>query len=161
MDVKPEHSPTICGDLLHPPQDLGQYDLVCAFQVLQHIPSQYFRDALCNLRKCSRRYVFISLPCPMNHLYVQFRAEFVQRLLQRLSFGFHLLLPLPLRPRDRDEQADLKRPDKHNPHYWEANRRSFSKRDILRTIDDVGISILKQFHNNLHPYHWFVLGEIR
>lgn len=161
MDVKPEHAPTILGDILQPPPGVGRYDMVCAFEVLQHLPHRHFRQALENMRSCSRRYVFLSLPCPMNHLYLQFRFELVHRVFRRLSCGWRWLLPLPFRAADRDEKAFLERPDKHNPHYWEVNRRSYPKCGVLRDIEESGIRVVKQFHNPLHPYHWFVLGEVR
>lgn len=161
MDVKPEHAPTILRDILSPPNDVEQYDVVCAFQVLQHLPYGDFRRALANMRAYSRKYVFISLPCPMNHLFLQIRGELVHRVLRRFSFGWRWLLPLPFRAEDRDEKAFLERPDKYNPHYWEVNRRSYPKRKILHDIEESGIRVVKQFHNHLYPYHWFVLGEVR
>ena len=160
MDVNLEHAPTFHGDLLQYQEHIGKYDVVCAFQVLEHLPSKEFRHALINMRRYSRRYVFISLPCPTNNIYLHLRGEIVQRLLRRLSCDIKFYLPLPFRPADRDEQSYLRRQDKHNPHYWEVNRRSYPKRKVLKDIEECGIKVKKHFHNQLYPYHWFVLGVI-
>ena len=161
MDVNSDHSPTIIGDVLSMPENNDQYDLVCAFQVLQHVPHNQLHRALNNIVKRARHYVYISLPCPTNSILIQFKNKIMHRIVNRLSFDYKYFKALPMRARDKDEASLLKRPDKYNPHYWEVNTKSFPKKRILAIIESCGLEIKKHFHNVYHPYHWFVLGQKR
>lgn len=161
MDVRLHHSPTFQGDVLNIPIKPKSVDLVCAFEVLEHLPSKYFQPALRQMARCARHYVYLSLPCPTSSVYLRLKLRLVQRFVNRLSFEVNWFGLLPTKLADRDEEALMQREDRHNPHYWEVNRKSFPKTRILREIEVCHLDVMKAFHNPFFAYHWFILCEVR
>lgn len=160
MDVQQRFSPSLVGDVLYIPVKPDAFDLVCSFEVLQHLPFRHFRQALENIVQCARHYVFISLPCPTNYIYLHFRNTIVQRIIRRLSFDLRLFKTFPSKAGNINEEALKRRDDRHNPHYWEVNRSFYPKDTILRILEEYGVKVTRHFHNPLHPYHWFILGDV-
>ena len=160
LDIKPEFDPDIRGDILNLPLPNQSIDLICAFEVLQHLPHNHFQTALKELSRCARHFVFLSLPCPTSSIYLQFRANFLQRILRKMSSQFNLFYTLPFKLPDKNESALLQREDTHNPHYWEINRKSYPKKSVLAEIESCDLKIKKTFHNPYYAYHLFILCEV-
>ena len=64
LDVDTYKEPDLQASILNMPLKENSVDLVCAFEVLQHLPHKYFKPALEQMRAAARHYVYISLPCP-------------------------------------------------------------------------------------------------
>jgi 2-polyprenyl-3-methyl-5-hydroxy-6-metoxy-1,4-benzoquinol methylase len=65
LDLDPERRPDYVADLTRLDETLPaglQFDAICAFQVLEHLPFEELEPVLANLARRSRRDVFISLP---------------------------------------------------------------------------------------------------
>src|ERR1700742_2528145 len=62
MDITPQSNPAILGQLetLDPAPYRKRFDLVCAFQMLEHSPYENFVSNLRKMAEMSRKYVFIS-----------------------------------------------------------------------------------------------------
>lgn len=161
LDLNAEWHPDLLGNVVDLPFQSKSFDLVCAFEVLEHIPFRFFKPALQEMARCAKNYVFISLPCPTNHIYIQFRLVFLQRIFRRLARQFEYLKLLATDLPDKNEQESLQREDKHNPHYWEVNRHSFPKKKVFDTIQSAGLNVMKTFHNHNNPYHFFILCEVQ
>ena len=68
MDIIEDYKPTILSKLEDVDADSyrARYDIVCAFQVLEHSPYERFIDNINKMATMSKKYVFISFPLPRN-----------------------------------------------------------------------------------------------
>jgi len=62
MDLDPELNPDHLGSVTSMPFGDATYDVVCAFQMLEHLPYEVSLQALDEMLRVCRRYVVISLP---------------------------------------------------------------------------------------------------
>lgn len=141
-----------------------RFDLVAAFEMLQHIPYAEFRTTLRKLAALSNKYLLISVPSRIH------------------SFGFSINIPRLLSPRtlglgwlrgthnlsiswewprtrDFDESQWSDRQDYWNVHYWEVGRSSYPRSRVLDNINESGLKILWYKYNPHHTHHLFVLAE--
>lgn len=161
IDIKPYNQADIRGDVQNLPLKNNAVDLICAFEVLQHLPHSLFSSVLKEIARSARHYVYLSLPYPTNSVSIQARLSLLNRRLKCFSFALNRLWRLPTRLNDKNEQAALMRKDRHNPHYWEINRPSYPESRVLDEIQASGLRIVKTFHSHLHPYHFFILCEVQ
>ncbi len=159
LDIDPDADADILADIREIPVLSKVFDVVCAFEVLEHLPHQFFQPVLVDLARCAKHYVFLSLPFQGGNIYLRIKGRFGGRL-RPLSFEMSLSKLLPSRVQDIDESQFMEREDRHNPHYWEVNRRSFPKKLVLREIEECGLKVLKTFHNPFHTHHYFILCEV-
>lgn len=120
----------------------NHFDIVCAFQVLEHIPFEKVPFALSELARVSKRHVFLDIP----------------------QFGSHIqfLLKFPLLPRIAVHTV-LPYPKKHvfdGFHYWEVGKKGFSPRKI-RTLITSNFKIIEEFSIIENPKERFYLLEKR
>jgi 2-polyprenyl-3-methyl-5-hydroxy-6-metoxy-1,4-benzoquinol methylase len=160
IDVTSENNPDIICDILNNPIKDKTFDMVVCFQVLEHIPYKYFRSVISTLASISKNYLFISIPYQTNSLAFSLRTRFVSRVLNRMNGKLEFLLNVRLPIRDIDESVLMQRKDKHNPHYWEAGRRSYPIKRICEDIETCKLKILKKFPNPDFPYHYFILSSV-
>lgn len=111
----------------------GAFDLVCAFQVLEHLPFGDFPQALGELVRASRDRVAISLP--NNGHFFQLRAHI---------WRFKLAVGRKLRWR-RDWKFD-------GEHYWEVGTRGHMPDDVRRAIEGVADVEREEIYPD-YPYH--------
>ena len=153
LDLDLSKQPDVIGSITALPFALGSVDMVCAFEVLQHLPYDRFRDAVRELAASSRRYVYLSLPCRVNSIDFHLNLRLYKRL-ARFSTKLRFSKILPGMMGDRDVVGGG-----FHQHYWEVNRRSYPKRRILTDLESVDLRIVKQFHNPVYPVHYFILCE--
>lgn len=113
--------------------EAGDFDLVCAFQVLEHVPFADFESALRQLNRASRSRVVISLP--NNGHFFQVRMH-VWRL--KLAVG------RKLRWRRRWEFD--------GEHYWEVGTVGHQPADVRRVIERV-MRLDQELIYPDYPYH--------
>ena len=158
LDIDESNKPGINADVRKIPLAESSVDLICAFQILEHLPYEDFIKALAEISRVSRRYIYISLPCNTSSVRFCFALKNNLRFLNRLSFKIEKLSVFNMWPKkDKDEAELLRRPDKKNPHYWEVGTKSFPKKRIIEAIESLGLRVLKDFHNPYNPYHWHIL----
>lgn len=107
LDLGRRYRPDLVASVLRLPFRDGQFDLVCAFEVLEHLPFGEFERAVAQLVRVSRSRVVISLP----------------------HFGPSVLLDvkIPLLPRLR-LATKIPYPRTHvfdGHHHWEIGKRGF------------------------------------
>lgn len=130
------------------------FDMVCAFQVLEHQPFEELEDHLLKLRDISETYVYISLPFAGRYvgLTLNVAAPKVHRKIKRAR-AWRRLNPQSRTPDDA-------RTDVYNPHYWEVGDEQVPKQRMRRILDECGLDIIDEFHNPLHPKHIFYMTRI-
>jgi len=160
VDINPDNGPDIVCDILNSPIRDKMFDIVVCFQVLEHLPYKYFSQIIKNFSYIAKNYVFISIPYQSNSFNINIKSRLVNRFLYRFSGECNFFLPIRLPVKDINEQKMMQRKDKHNPHYWEAGRKSFPIERIIEDMKSNGLTILKKFHNPDFPYHYFILSSV-
>lgn len=140
LDVANDLNPTHHGSIDAIPLNDASYDVVCAFEVLEHLPYEKFEPALKELLRVSRKYVVISIP----------------------HFGppIKFLLKLPFLPEIRFAWK-LPYPKVHRfngQHYWELGKKDFPVSRVRVDIEKHA-RIMKEFVPFENQYHHFFTLE--
>jgi hypothetical protein len=138
-------------------KDSEKYDVVSAFQMLEHNPLETLEENLLKMKSLSNKYVYVSLPFSGRWLSININTSFLPRIGFSKSF---LITWNRLIRKSRDIEAFKKRDDLHNPHWWEIGDGNFSKKDFIKLANSNGLNVAKTFHNEFFPYHVFFLLEI-
>ncbi len=156
-DINPDNKPDYIWDIRKPFTFSKKFDLVAAFEVLEHMPYSDAQSAIKNMVHTSKRYVVFSLP--YQHHYFSFGFH-LPNFLTRRRFGLHKLkegfhkkwsiTKFPSRDLLESPSSDYK------PHHWELGTKSYPK---TRFIKDVGLNLIDSFINPFHPYHIFMVYE--
>lgn len=140
LDMDPELSPDTVGDVLNIPFDDGSFEVVCAFQVLEHLPYETFIPALRELKRITSDSIIISLS----------NAKEVWR--------FHIYVP-----KLGDYEFMFPRPFWKPPlhkfdgeHYWEINKKNYELNQVVSDISSE-LEIVKHWRLWENPYHHFFL----
>jgi len=162
-DINSRTNPDYLGDFLE--VDIPErFDMVAAFEMLQHLPYEDLPAALEKIAALSSRYVFISVPASVHRFGL---SVDIPRLLapRRLGLGWlrgsHTLSMTWEWPRNADPpESNWKgREDYWNPHYWEVGRKSYPRSRLLSEIKASGLNVLWHKYNPSHTRHLFVMAE--
>ena len=138
LDLDLELQPDYVGSATALPFPDNSYDLVCAFQMLEHLPYKRSIQAFAEMVRVSRRSVVISLPDSRTMWRYQFYLP---------KFGgYDFLLPRPsfkrvIQTYDRE-------------HHWELNKKGY---ELRKVIDDLSAycELTKTYLVRDNPYHRF------
>lgn len=136
VDIADDLRPDVVGDVTKLPFGDGTFDIVCAFEVLEHLPFEQFEKALTELRRVSRSAVVLSLP----HFGPPVKFLLKIPFLPELCFAFKI-------PFARKHVFN-------GQHYWEIGKRGYSPRK-MRAILEKYFSIKKEFVPFENQYHRF------
>ncbi|MBI5134447.1 MAG: class I SAM-dependent methyltransferase [Candidatus Taylorbacteria bacterium] len=136
LDLAEDLSPDIVGSILDIPLADRSVDVSCVFEVLEHIPFEKVPEALSELKRVSRRFIFISVPHfgPMVDLSI--KIPFLPRI------GFFFKIPFP------------KKHVWNGQHYWELGKKGFSPRAFKKLLESYG-EVVKEYVPREAPYHHF------
>jgi len=125
IDIDSALSPDIQADVRELPVQDGSFDVVCCFEVLEHIP---YGDFLLTVSRCfakaRKRFIF-SVP----------DVRYVLAMHLRFEIGTRNLIDRPLRvvfPR-----LHRRKLGSHQEHYWEIGRAGFPLSRILRDLSSI------------------------
>jgi len=155
MDVTSASKPDIVGRL----EDLDhielfkKFELVCAFQMLEHSPYDQFTTNLAKMSDMASKYVFISLP----YSCVGFRFSLGFSLGQNRHWKKDFSFYLPLNKPNRRYRPEYVRDYPWAVHYWEIGRQGFPWKRVKKDIESTGLRILDTFHSG-NPFHFFILA---
>lgn len=136
MDIDPDLKPDHLGSVFAIPFDSGAFDLVCAFQMLEHLPYEDSLKAFSEMVRVANENIVISLP----------DAKVLWPWSVRLPKlgGFQGSLSLPFRK--------MKNHVFDGEHYWEINKYGYP---LSRVLGDYGrfAHLLKTYRVHENPYH--------
>lgn len=142
FDLDPALAPDHVGSVTAMPFTEGEFDVVCAFQMLEHLPYEESLRAFREMVRVARRSVLISLP----------DAEKVFRWqvwIPRVA-AFDRLIPV------RGSRPQAHRFD--GQHYWEVNK---LEHPLSRVVADFGAiaRMTRTYRVHEMPYHRFFIFE--
>jgi hypothetical protein len=112
--------PSSVGDVRHLPFEEASFDLVLACEILEHLPWEDVSTALSEIRRVTRKYAILSLPCAYKSSFeLLLGFPFLYRFFGKTHLHFAFRLPFFSRAKCFDGQ-----------HYWEIGRKGFPKKKI-------------------------------
>ena len=143
LDLDPELKPDHVGSATALPFADNSIDVVCAFQMLEHLPYELALSAFAEMARVSGRHIVISLP----------DAKPVWRYLGYIpKWGvFEWLMPRPF------SQARVHKFD--GEHHWEINKRDFKLAKVSRDFGRIA-TLRKTWRVPENPYHRFFVFDI-
>lgn len=126
LDIADDLNPDLQGSVTNIPAEDNSFDVVCAFQILEHIPYEQFEQALQEMARVSKKHVLFSVP----HFGPAFRIMLKIPLLPKLEYAFKFPYPIT-------HQWD-------GQHYWEIGK---NKYPLKRIVADV-----KKYYHLKHTY---------
>ena len=143
-DVAEDLAPDVICSVTDLKFNNDQFDVVCAFEVLEHLPWQQLPQALHELARVTKGTVLISLPHWGRHFAWQIRLPFFKKL------GGQFKPPVW--------------PIKHafnGQHYWEIGKRGYPLKLVKQIIEQSGLKIIRDYVAFDNPYHhFFILKKI-
>ena len=146
LDIDPELKPDHLASVFDMPFEDAEYDVVCAFQVLEHLPFEMAIQAFREMARVASKAVVISLPnsakCWPFSIYVPFLGV------------RQFLIP---RPRMR-----LAAPTHHfdGEHFFEINKAGYSLKDVTNALLSEGnVHLTKTYRVHENNYHQFFIFD--
>lgn len=139
-DIASDLNPDVVCDIEKMPFVDNEFDMVCAFEVLEHLPFEKFDGVLRELLRVAKNNVIISLPHWGRHFSVDIRLPFFKRF-----SWFKKLAVLPIKHIFRGQ------------HYWEIGKRDFPLALVREKIVSAGFKIEKDYIVFESPYHHFFI----
>jgi predicted SAM-dependent methyltransferase len=140
VDPDPQLAPDYLGSATKIPIDNSSSDLVCAFQMLEHLPYEDTLIAIKEMFRVAKRFVIISLPDSKPSWYYSIHIPFVGQIKFLIDRPF-------FKPKDHHFDGE---------HYWELNKVNYPLSRILNDIRLHG-EVLDSFRVDENPYHRFFL----
>jgi ubiquinone/menaquinone biosynthesis C-methylase UbiE len=137
FDLDKKLEPDYIGDVSRISLPDNSFELVCCFQVLEHLPFRNLEQSLEELARVSQKYVLLSLP----YSRIDFKFELKLPLLKKRSMLF--TIPKFYKTHVFDGQ-----------HYWEIGTKGYSKNKIINVLRKYFI-IEEINHPYENPYHIF------
>lgn len=145
VDLDPELFPDYVASATQLPMQKCSFDVVCAFQVLEHLPFESSILAFSEMVRVASKFVLISLPDETK------LWSYSYHLPKQGNRTFHIRKPLDFaKPATFDGQ-----------HYWELNKIGFETETVLSQLLSVSPQIRKvrNFRVTENTYHHFFLFE--
>lgn len=140
IDVAEDLRPDVVGDVIKLPLIDESFDVVCAFEVLEHIPFEQFEEALREIRRVARDMAILSLP----HFGPPVKFLLKLPFLPEVSFAFKIPF--------------LSKHIFNGQHYWEIGKRGYPQKKIKDILQKYFI-IKKEFIPFENQYHHFFVLE--
>lgn len=142
LDIASDLSPDVVADAASLPFAENSFSVVCAFEVLEHLPFENFFVALQEMKRVTKKNVIISLPHWGRHFSVKIGLPYFKRITWQHKFNFW--------------------PIKHifaGEHYWEIGKIGYSLKFIKKAVESAGLRITKDYVVFNSPYHHFFVLE--
>ncbi|WP_026278746.1 class I SAM-dependent methyltransferase [Thioalkalivibrio sp. ALJ3] len=146
LDLDPELRPDYVASVFHLPFDADVFDVVCAFQMLEHLPFERSLEAFQEMARVARKAVVISLPDAATRWPVSIHVPRIG------AVKFSIPKPRLKAPR---HQFD-------GQHYWEINKAGYSLERVTNAfLTDATVRLGRTFRVPEYPYHRFFVFEKR
>ena len=144
VDFAEDLKPDIVADLRKLPLSENSHDIVCAFEVLEHLPFTEFETNIKELLRVAKKNVVISLP----HWGRSFAFTFQIPFLKTIKFNFKLPYKYFNIPHVWDGE-----------HYFEIGKENYPLALVSEKIWSAGGKIIKDYVPTENTYHHFFVIE--
>lgn len=137
LDFDSELKPDYIGSVTQMPIGDKKFDIICCFQVLEHLTFDKFEKALAEIHRVSKKHVLLSLPYSALTFKFELKLPFIK--------GLKLKLDIPKFYKIHKFDGE---------HYWEIGKRGYSLNKIKNIIRKYFVieGVYNQYEN---PYHMF------
>jgi len=139
--------PDYVADIRTLPFSENSFDVVLAYEVLEHLPFEEIPKALSELHRVTSKYVFISLPYRSTGFELIIKFPLVRTLFKKLFLDIFLRMPLKFKGIETSGQ-----------HYWEIDGFDYSLKKV-RALLEKYFKIVKEVRPVLNHYHKFFILE--
>ncbi len=142
VDVAEDLHPDVVGSILELTFPDSSFDVVCAFEVLEHLPFEQFDTALGELCRVARAHVVISVPHFGPMLSFSFKIPFLPHIQCAIKIPFpkgHIF---------------------NGQHYWEMGKHGYPVRRIRDALEKCG-EIIRDFVPFGNTYHHFFVLKLK
>ena len=153
LDIDENYNPTYVGNLLDA-KIRKKFDLVAAFQILQHIPLNSLPLAIERLCDLSYSNIIISVPFHSPH-YISISMRYsgvLQKILR--NTGFKKTLKLSFK---RYRNRHYRDTESHQGTYWELGRDNLKSQYINTIFERNNFELKKAFACEEYPYHYYMI----
>jgi SAM-dependent methyltransferase len=144
LDIDPDLKPDHLASVFQMPFDDGDYNVVCAFQMLEHLPYDQSLTAFAEMCRVAKSHVVISLP-DASRGWPQIIT------LPKLGMiRFTIPRPILIKPEHKFD----------GEHYWEINKVGYPLKKIVSNFVDAGnMKLVKTYRVTENTYHRFFIFE--
>ena len=146
-DIDKNLDPDFVGDIRDLPLESESFDVVCAFQILEHISFDEVGKALDELYRVSKKYVIISVPYTPVHFEMIIRSTITYRLFNKHKISLFLKSEKLSRLWEYDGQ-----------HYWEMGKRNYTRKKVKDLLKSK-FRIIREKRIDLGYQYFFVLQK--
>jgi ubiquinone/menaquinone biosynthesis C-methylase UbiE len=141
IDIAEDLSPDVIGSVLDLPFEESTFDVVCAFEVLEHIPFESFERALSEMVRVAKKKVLISVPHFGPPVKFMLKIPFLPEIRFSFKIPFH------------------KKHVFNGQHHWELGKKGYSVSRVLEIMKSQAHveRHYVPFENQYH--HFFILKK--
>lgn len=140
LDIDPNLEPDHIASVFTMPFEDSAYDVVCAFQVLEHLPFEKSKMAFSEMARVAKKAIVISLPDAATRWPVSIHIPMIGLI--------DFLIP---KPRLVAPQHVF-----DGEHYWEINKKGYSLEKIINEFSSSApLKLEKTYRVTENPYHRF------
>lgn len=146
LDLDPELEPDHVASVFDMPFADSAFDVVCAFQVLEHLPFERSQEAFQEMARVANKAVVISLPDAATRWPMSFHVPMIG------AVKFSIPKPRLAAPRHEFD----------GEHYWEINKAGYPLKRVTDAFLNAGpVRLARTFRVHEHAYHRFFVFEKR
>ena len=144
-DLDKDLNPDFVGDVRDLPFKDNEFDVVCAFQIIEHIPWEDVPKALSELKRVAKKNVIISIPFTAVTIEAMIKSSIFMHLFRRWTFGFLINLEFITRKWKYD-----------GVHYWEMGKKNYPRKKVRNLLRQY-FTIIKEKKVEFSYQYFFVL----
>lgn len=142
LDVLRGFEPMVVSSVLTLPFKEKSFDVCLCCEVLEHLPYEYFGNALSEFHRVSRKAFVMSLPDVSWCLSIKLSLTNLPLPFSKMSYvSFPRLL--------------WRNYPFNGQHYWDIGKKGYGLKKIVRSINDAGFTIFKNYRVFEKPFHRF------
>lgn len=146
-DFDKELGPDVVADIRQLPFNKDSFEIITAFEVLEHLPFEELNSALAEMKKISSKYVVISLPYRSTGFEIVFKFPGLRSLFRKDFVNWFFRIPLKF--------GGIK---VSGQHYWEMDGVNY-RLDKIRSVIKKHFKIIKEIRPVLDNYRYFFILE--
>jgi SAM-dependent methyltransferase len=141
LDIDKDLNPDYIASVFALPFESNSFDVICAFQMLEHLPFEDSVRAMSEMCRVAKKAVILSLPDAGGHW----------PFILGLPGGKEIAHPIPT-PRFWALPNHF-----DGEHYWELNKQGYPLAKVIESFSQFGFKLEKTYLVDRNPYHRFLV----